>query len=436
MQAIKVGLLGLGTVGSATVDVLSRNFEEINRRAGRAIHITKALVRSLSKGRDCNCVDVKLTTRADDILLDPDIDIVIELIGGTTTAKDLVIQAINKGKHIVTANKALIAEHGNELFELAADKGVNIAFEAAVAGGIPIIKVVREGLAGNRLKTVHGIVNGTANYILSQMQSERLAFDDALKSAQDLGYAEADPTFDIEGIDAGHKLTILASISFGIPLQFDKIFVEGISGVTLDDIDYADSFGYTIKHLAIASHRDEQSVELRVHPTLIPKNQMLASVQGAMNAVMVEGDAVGPTMFYGQGAGGEPTASAVIADLVEVVRTLTVDPNNRVPHLAFQLDELWDAKVLSSDDYQCAYYLNLNALDKPGTLADITKILGDSDISIRAIMQKGNGMTEGYTPVVMLTQKVTEKNMTKALTQIEALDSVDGAVTRIRMEFE
>lgn len=434
MRPIKVGLLGLGTVGAATFDVFKRNYEEIIRRAGRPIEITSALVRDVDKHNEYAEL-IKLTTNASDILEDPEIDIIVELMGGADVPKTYILQAIESGKHIVTANKALIAEHGNEIFTKACHAGINVAFEAAVAGGIPIIKALREGLAANRINCVTGIVNGTCNYILSQMKETKVDFTEALKQAQELGYAEADPTFDIEGVDAGHKLAILAAIAYGIPLQFDNVYIEGISNITAEDIEYAESFGYAIKHLAIAKYTEHRKIELRVHPALVPKHEILAQVNGAMNAVWVNGDALGPTLYYGQGAGGEPTASAVIADLVEVVRTLTVDPNNRVPHLAFQADELLDTPIADTGEFDNAYYLRLNAQDRPGTLADITSVLGQSNISIQAILQKDiSHEQDAHVPVVILTQPTLEKNMNHAIAALQALPSIDDNITRIRKE--
>lgn len=433
MNPVKVGLLGLGTVGGGTRLVLERNATEIARRAGRAIRITRAAVRNLE--RDAG--PIELTTDARAIVSDPDIDVVVELIGGYEPARSLVLEAIEHGKHIVTANKALIALHGNELFAAAHQRGVMIAFEAAVAGGIPIIKALREGLAGNRIKDLVGIINGTSNFILTEMRDKGRAFADVLADAQQLGYAEADPTFDVEGIDAAHKLTILASIAFGIPLQFDKVYTEGISQITPLDVMYAEQLGYRIKHLGIARQSgtgDEQGVELRVHPTLIPERELIASVNGVMNAILVEGDAVGPTLYYGAGAGAEPTASAVVADLVDVVRTLTADPGNRVPHLAFQPDRLADTPVLAMEQIHTAYYLRMLAEDKPGVLADITRILGDSGISIEAIIQKEPAAGVSQVPIIMLTHRNREQQMNQAIARIEALEAISGQVTRIRLE--
>lgn len=433
MKPVKVGLLGLGTVGCGTVNVLSRNSEEITRRAGRGIQITHASARDLSKPRLCETSGIKLTENPMDVVNDPDVDIVVELIGGYDPAKQLVLTAINNGKHVVTANKALIALHGDELFSAAQQKGVMVAFEAAVAGGIPIIKAIREGLSGNRIEWLAGIINGTGNFILTEMRDKGRDFADVLKEAQQLGYAEADPAIDVEGIDAAHKLTILASIAFGVPLQFDKVYTEGISKITRDDVSYAEQLGYRIKHLGIA-RRGNGGIELRVHPTLIPYRRLIANVDGVMNAVLVMADAVGPTMYYGAGAGADPTASAVVADVIDVARVLTSDPENRVPHLAFQPDALSDEPILPMDKVNTAYYLRLQAADKPGVLAEVTRILGDSGISIEAIIQKEPIDGESDVPIIMLTHKVLEQKMNQAIADIEALDSINGSVTRIRME--
>jgi homoserine dehydrogenase len=367
------------------------------------------------------------------VVRNPDIDVVVELIGGYEPARTLVLDAIAHGKHVVTANKALIALHGNDIFAAAQKKGVMVAFEAAVAGGIPIIKALREGLAGNRIEWIAGIINGTSNFILTEMRDKGAEFADVLKEAQRLGYAEADPTFDIEGIDAAHKLTILAAIAFGIPLQFKKVYTEGITRITRADVAYAEQLGYRLKLLGIA-RRTNGAVELRVHPTLIPERRLIANVDGAMNAVLIKGDAVGPTLFYGAGAGAEPTASAVVADLVDVVRTLTADPNNRVPHLAFQPDAIADLPILAMEQVQTSYYLRMHAQDRPGVLADVTRILGDLGISIEAILQKEPAEGENVVPIIILTQRVVEKNMNQAIARIEALDSISGQIARIRLE--
>ncbi|ODN67992.1 MULTISPECIES: homoserine dehydrogenase [Methylophaga] len=433
MQSVKIGILGLGTVGSGTVSVLKRNSKEISRRAGRGIEITRAADKNLDSPKTCDLSGIELTDDAFSVVNDPDIQIVVELIGGTGIARDLVMQAIENGKHVVTANKALIAMHGNELFAKAQEKGVTIAFEAAVAGGIPIIKAIREGLAANRIEWLAGIINGTGNFILTEMRDKGRNFADVLAEAQALGYAEADPTFDVEGIDAAHKLTIMASIAFGIPLQFYKAYTEGISKISQEDVQYAEELGYHIKHLGIAK-KTAQGVELRVHPTLIPKRRLIANVNGVMNAVVVKGDAVGPTLYYGAGAGAEPTASAVVADIVDIVRALTTDPENRVPHLAFQPDSLKDTPILPMSEVITSYYLRICTEDKPGVLADITRIFSEQDINIEAILQKQPEEEEGLVPIIMLTQPVVEKNMDEAIAQIEALDTVKDAIMRIRME--
>ncbi|MBI4005890.1 MAG: homoserine dehydrogenase, partial [Gammaproteobacteria bacterium] len=374
-----------------------------------------------------------ITDDAFEVVNDPEVKIIIELIGGYSPARELVLKAIDKGKHVVTANKALIAKYGNEIFASAQKKGVMVAFEAAVAGGIPIIKAIREGLAANQILWVAGIINGTSNFILTEMREKERDFDDVLKEAQACGYAEADPTFDVEGIDAAHKLTILGSIAFGIPLQFEKTYTEGITKIEQQDVSYAGELGYRIKHLGI-TRKTDKGIELRVHPTLIPERRLIANVDGVMNAVVVKGDAVGPTLYYGAGAGSEPTASAVIADLVDVVRALTSDPENRVPHLAFQPHQLSDMSILPMDEVETAYYLRMQAIDRPGVLADVTKILGDAGISIEAILQKEPVEGASHVPVIFLTQRVREKFMNKAIKQIEKLDSIDGKVMRIRME--
>ncbi|MCQ8103676.1 homoserine dehydrogenase [Methylomonas sp. SURF-2] len=433
MKPVKVGVLGLGTVGGGTVNVLKRNAEEIARRAGREILVSRASARHLTQPRICDTQGMALTADPFEIVNDPEIDVVVELIGGYDLAKQLVMTAIANGKHVVTANKALIALHGNEIFAEASRKGVMVMFEAAVAGGIPIIKAIREGLSGNRIKWLAGIINGTGNFILTEMRDKGRDFDEVLKEAQALGYAEADPTFDVEGIDAGHKLTILASIAFGIPLQFDKVFTEGITNITRLDVEYAEALGYRIKNLGIARKTDT-GIELRVHPTLIPKRRLIANVDGVMNAVLVCGDAVGPTLYYGAGAGAEPTASAVVADLVDVVRAMTSDPENRVPHLAFQANALVDTPVLPADDIHTAYYLRLTAEDKPGVLADVTRILAAHQISIEALIQKEPPAGESSVPIIMLTQQTLEKEMNAAMAEIEALATVTGKVARIRLE--
>ena len=433
MKPVNIGILGLGTVGGGTVRVLTRNAGEITRRAGRDIQIRAASARDLARARICETDGIRLTTDAFEIVNDPDIDIVVELIGGITPARELVLAALENGKHVVTANKALIALHGNEIFAKAREKGLMVAFEAAVAGGIPIIKAIREGLAGNTVEWLAGIINGTCNFILTEMRDKGRDFADVLSEAQALGYAEADPTFDVEGIDAAHKLTILASIAFGIPLQFEKVHVEGITAITAMDVNYSEALGYRIKLLGIA-RRASDGIELRVHPTLIPERRLIANVDGVMNAVLVKGDAVGPTLYYGAGAGAEPTASSVVADIIDVVRTLTSDPENRVPHLAFQPGAIADMPILPISEVETAYYLRLSASDQPGVLADVTRILADLGISIEAILQKEPPPGESQLPVILLTHKVREHDMNQAIARIEALPTIGGSVKRIRME--
>lgn len=433
MKPVKVGVLGLGTVGGGTVNVLKRNAAEIARRAGREIVVTRASAKDFDKERICDTQGIILSTDPMDIINDPEIDIILELIGGAGLVKEMVLKAIENGKHVVTANKSLIALHGNEIFAKASEKGVIVAFEAAVAGGIPIIKAIREGLSGNQIEWLAGIINGTGNFILTEMRDKGRDFYDVLAEAQALGYAEADPTFDVEGIDAGHKLTILASIAFGIPLQFDQVYTEGITQITRLDVEYAEQLGYRIKHLGIA-RKTPEGIELRVHPTLIPERRLIANVNGVMNAVLVKGDAVGATLYYGAGAGAEPTASAVVADVIDVVRALTSDPENRVPHLAFQADSLADIPILSSERFKTSYYLRLNAEDKPGVLADVTRILANHHISIEAIIQKEPVGDETAIPIILLTQITLEKEMNAAITEIEALQTVTGKVNRIRLE--
>ena len=434
MKPVKVGLLGLGTVGGGTVSVLSKNAEEIARRAGRGIHISHAAAREYDAEAITGLDRIdRITDDAFQVVDDPEVEIVVELIGGYSPALELVMRAIDNGKHVVTANKALIAMHGNEIFAAAQDKGITVAFEAAVAGGIPIIKAVREGLAANQIELAAGIINGTANYILTEMRERGRDFKAVLKEAQALGYAEADPTFDVEGIDAAHKLTILGSIAFGIPLQFDKTYIEGITRIERQDVAYAEQLGYRIKHLGIARNTGH-GIEMRVHPTLIPERRLIANVNGVMNAVLVKGDAVGHTLYYGAGAGSLPTASAVVADLVDVTRALTTDPENRVPHLAFQPHALADTRVLPVDEIVTSYYLRMSAFDRPGVLAMVTRILGDRDISIEAIVQKEPDEEAKYVPIIILTQPVQERNMNEAITLIEKLDAIKGRVNRIRVE--
>ena len=433
MNAVNVGLLGLGTVGGGTLGVLRRNADEISGRAGRDIRVVAAAVRDLAKQRAGGAGDLALTTDPLEIVDDPAIDIVVELIGGDGIAREAVLRAIDNGKHVVTANKALIALHGNTIFKNAQRRGVMVAFEAAVAGGIPIIKSIREGLAANRIEWLAGIINGTSNYILSRMEEAGSDFDEVLKEAQRLGYAEADPAFDIEGTDAAHKLTILASIAFGIPLQFERVYVQGITAVTGADIAFARELGYRIKHLGLA-RRGADGIELRVHPTLIPQRRLIANVNGVMNAILVRADAVGATLYYGAGAGAEPTASSVVADLVDVVRAITTDPENRVPHLAFQPGSLAASPILSIEEVETAYYLRLTVINRPGVLAAITAIFGDSDISIDTILQKGRGRPNENVTIIMLTQQTRERNMNNALKKLGKLDTVTGETVRIRLE--
>lgn len=433
MEPVKVGLLGLGTVGGGTFRVLNRNLKEIARRAGRAIHITHAAAKYYNADDLPGIDQIQVSDDAFAVVDNPELDIIVELIGGYSPARELVLKAIENGKHVVTANKALIALHGNEIFAAAQKKGVTVAFEAAVAGGIPIVKAVREGLAANQIEWLAGIINGTGNFILSEMRDKGRDFDDVLAEAQALGYAEADPTFDVEGIDAAHKLTILGSLAFGIPLQFDKTYTEGISHIEQQDVVYAGALGYRIKHLGVA-RRNGKGIEMRVHPTLIPERRLIANVDGVMNAVLVKGDAVGPTLYYGAGAGAEPTASAVVADLVDVTRALTTDPENRVPHLAFQPGELSDMPILAMEEIETAYYLRMQAQDKPGVVARVAGILGDAGISIEAMQQKEPAEGETHVPLVMLTHCVLEKQMNEAIAKIQSLDCINGLVTRIRME--
>jgi homoserine dehydrogenase len=433
MKPIRVGLLGIGTVGGGSFTVLARNQEEITRRAGRPIEITVVADKDRTRAEEVTQGRARIVDDAFAVVADPDIDIIVELIGGYTIARDLVLKAIDNGKHVVTANKALIATHGNEIFARASEKGVVVAFEAAVAGGIPIIKAIREGLSANRIEWVAGIINGTCNFILTEMRNHGREFEAALNDAQAKGYAEADPTFDIEGVDSAHKLTIMASIAFGIPLQFDKVYVRGITQVTRDDVAYAEALGYRVKLLGIARRRAE-GVELRVHPTLIPEKRLIANVDGVMNAVLVRGDAVGPLLFYGAGAGAEPTASAVVADLIDVARVMTADPDHRVPHLAFQPNAMTELPILPMEAVESAYYLRMNALDRPGVLADISRILAELGISIEAIRQREPAEGEAHVPVVILTQRVIERSVNDAIERIQALPSIRGEVVLLRME--
>jgi homoserine dehydrogenase len=433
MKPINIGLLGIGTVGSGTFAVLKRNQAEIARRAGREIVIKIIADRDIEKARRIVGDGTLITSDANEVVTHPDVDIVVELIGGYTTAKELTLKAIENGKHVVTANKAMLASHGTEIFAAAEKQGVMVAFEAAVAGGIPIIKALREGLTANRIEWIAGIINGTGNFILSEMRSKGLSFDTVLNQAQELGYAEADPTFDIEGIDAAHKISIMASIAFGIPIQFDKVYTEGITKLTGEDISYAEELGYRIKLLGITK-KTPKGIELRVHPTLIPSRRLIANVEGVMNAVVVKGDAVGPTLYYGPGAGAEPTASAVVADLVDVTRMHTADPKQRVPYLGVQPNLLLDIPILPMEEVETSYYLRLQALDRPGVLADITCILAELEISIDAMIQKEPKKDEEQVDIIVLTHLSIEKNINAAITRIEQLSSVMGKITRIRLE--
>ncbi|HLA33897.1 MAG TPA: homoserine dehydrogenase [Rhodocyclaceae bacterium] len=437
MKPINVGLLGIGTVGGGTFTVLARNEAEITRRAGRPIRITRVADKNVELARQVVAGRAQVTDDAFAVVADPEIDIVVELIGGYGVAKELVMRAIANGKHVVTANKALLAVHGNEIFAAARENQVIVAFEAAVAGGIPIIKAVREGLTANHIQWIAGIINGTTNFILSEMRDKGLSFDTVLKEAQRLGYAEADPTFDIEGIDAAHKITILSALAFGIPMQFDKAHIEGISTLDAEDIKYAEQLGYRIKLLGITRRREKDGnagVELRVHPTLIPAKRLIANVEGAMNAVMVQGDAVGATLYYGKGAGAEPTASAVIADLVDVTRLHSADAAHRVPHLAFQPDAVQNTPVLPIGEIESGYYLRLRVEDRRGVLADITRILADQQISIDAMIQREPDAGESQTDIIILTHVTCEKNVDAAIAKIQALPAVKKKIIRLRME--
>jgi len=433
MRPINVGLLGIGTVGGGTWSVLASNASEIRRRAGRAIRITRVADKAVTRARAIVRGDAEVVADAFKVTRAPDIDIVVELIGGTRIARELVLDAIAHGKHVVTANKALLAKHGNRIFAAAQKADVMVAFEAAVGGGIPIIKAVREGLTANRIEWIAGIINGTSNFILSEMRDKGLSFDAALADAQARGYAETDPTFDVEGVDAAHKLTILSALAFGVPMQFARAYTEGISRLTREDIRYAEELGYRIKLLGI-TRRARRGIELRVHPTLIPEKRLIANVEGVMNAILVKGDAVGSTMFYGAGAGSRPTASAVVADLVDVTRLITADPEHRVPHLAFQPDRLSKTPMLPIGEIETAYYLRMRVLDRPGVLADITRILAACRISIDAMVQKEPGRGEERVDIVMLTHLALEKNVDAAMARIERLRTVVGRVTRIRVE--
>lgn len=435
MTPLRVGLLGLGVVGGGTWAILERNREEIARRAGRDIVVTRAAVRAqdIERVRQKTAGRIQLCTDPLAVVEAEDVDVVAELMGGKEPARTLVLRALELGKPVVTANKALLAVHGNEIFAAAQKKEVMVGFEAAVAGGIPIIKVLREGLTANRIQWVAGIINGTSNFILTQMRDQGMGFAEALRQAQELGYAEADPTFDVEGVDAAHKLSLLAAMAFGIPIQFERAHVEGISGLMSEDIRYAEEFGYRIKLLGIAK-RNARGIELRVHPTLIPARRLIANVDGVMNAVLVKGDAVGPTLYYGAGAGAEPTGSAVVADLVDIARLAQVAPSHRVPNLAFQPDQVRDEVVLPVADIETAYYLRLRATDRPGVLADITRILALQKISIEAMLQKEPGHGEARVDVIILTHVTREQAIDTAISQIEALDSIAGPVVRLRLE--
>ena len=433
MKSIKVGLLGIGTVGAGTFHVLKRNQEEIARRAGRCIEIVMVADLDVARAKEIVGDHCAVVADGNEVVSNPDIDIVIELIGGYGVAKELVLKAIASGKHVVTANKALLATHGDEIFRAAQAKGVMVAYEAAVAGGIPIIKALREGLTANRIEWIAGIINGTTNFILSEMRDKGLDFDTVLKEAQRLGYAEADPTFDIEGIDAAHKATLMSSIAFGIPVQFDKAHVEGITKLEAVDIRYAEQLGYRIKLLGIAK-RTDQGIELRVHPTLIPAKRLITNVEGAMNAVLVQADAVGATLYYGKGAGAEPTASAVIADLVDITRLADAAPEHRVPYLAFQPHSITDTPVLPIAEVTTSYYLRMHVADKLGVLADVTRILAESTISIDAMLQKEPSLGETQTDIIILTHQTREKHVEAAIRKIEALPTVLGKVTKLRLE--
>lgn len=431
MKPLKVGICGLGTVASGVINVLKRNQNEVSARAGSQIEVIQVASRRLKD--NCDMTGIAFTTDLNEVVTNPEVDVVAELIGGYDLAKELVCKAIENGKHVVTANKALIAEHGNEIFELAKKHNVIVAYEAGVAGGIPIIKAIREGLVANRINWLAGIINGTGNFILTEMKDKGRAFEDVLKEAQELGYAEADPTFDVEGIDAAHKLTILASAAFGVPLQFEKAYTEGISEISTRDVNNAEELGYRIKHLGI-TRQHENGIELRVHPTLVPEQQLIAKVDGVMNAVLTDGDAVGQTMYYGAGAGSEATASAVIADIVDVARSVNANAGVSVPYLGFSSDQLQNLDVMAIDEIVSAYYLRMTANDNPGVLAKVASIMSDLGINIESVMQKESELENGNIPLVMLTHEVQEKQINSAIEQIEALDSIQGNVVRIRVE--
>lgn len=432
MEPVNIAIIGLGTVGTGTFQVLQRNKEEISKRAGRDIHIYAVCVKNENKERCCDLTDTIVTTNPFTLLDDPNIDIVVELIGGCTTAKEVVLTAIQKQKHVVTANKALIAEHGNEIFKQAESQGVTVAFEAAVAGGIPIIKTIREGLGGNRIDWLVGIINGTSNYILTQMRNQQLDFETALQQAQDKGFAESDPTFDIDGTDPAHKLSILASIAFGMPLNYDKVIKEGISQLQSVDMQYAAQLGYDLKHLGIAK-RTQSGIECRVHPTLIARESLLAQVNGVMNAIAVHANAVGTTLYYGAGAGGEPTASSVIADIVDIVRNINLPSQVRVPYLAFQSKALTTQPIKTENEIQSAYYLRLNVVDEPGVLAKITNKLSQYDVSIRSIIQPPL-INSDKVPILILTHPVLEDNLQKTLADLAEVAGIDQSIVKIRVE--
>lgn len=431
MKSVNVGICGLGTVGSGTLNVLSRNADLVHARAACSIRVVQVASRTIRDDLPLGGIDV--SSDIFDVARNPEVDIVVELIGGTTVAYDLVMEAIAQGKHVVTANKALIAEFGHDIFNAARKKGVVVAFEAAVAGGIPIIKSLREGLGANRIQWLAGIINGTTNYILTAMQEEGRDFAEVLQEAQDLGYAEADPTFDVEGVDAAHKLVILASLAFGMPLPFNRVYTEGISGIDLQDVAYAREMGYRIKHLGIARNTDA-GIELRVHPTLVPEKSLIAEVDGVMNSVMVRGDAVGPTLFYGAGAGAEPTASSVVADVIDVARSLNCTPESRVPYLAFMKESLSDFPILPMEQVNTAYYLRMSALDRPGVLSEVAQIMSNQGISIEAIIQKQPKPGQDHVTIIMLTNRAEEGNLITAVRRVEGLTTIAGPVIRIRVE--
>lgn len=433
MKTVNVGLIGLGTVGAGTLEILQRNAAEISGRTGCDIRVTRIAVRDALKPRPVDTTGIDITENPIDIANDPKVQIVAELIGGDSTALQAVMTSLSNGKHVVTANKALIAMHGNDIFAEAAKQGITVAFESAVAGGIPIIKAIREGLSGNRNQWLAGIINGTCNYILTRMEAGGLDFATVLKDAQDMGYAEADPTFDIEGIDAAHKLTILASIAFGTPLDFDNVHVEGITGVTIEDIHYADELGFRIKHLGIA-RKTEKGIEMRVHPAMIPHSCLIAKVDGVMNAVLVQSDAVGQSLYCGAGAGAAPTGSAVVADIIDVARNIDGDNSCRVPPLSFGAEALQMQPVVAMGDIEAAYYLRMKVVNVPGVLAAITKIFGDADISIETIVQKGHETESGEVTIIILTRETLESNLDTAVSQVKRLDAVTSSVTSIRME--